>query len=218
MSCPHVSKWYAVGPGLFATLGIGLLMPFVPIVNAHEPREVGPYTLTVGFRIEPAFEDVVNAIDFFVTRTSDGKLINVREGDVVDVEVEVQFRKTESVSSAIIQKDHLAKPEQAFGADNRYNAWFKPTADGAYGFRVKGEVNDLGDPQAGPLFFDELWVCGAGTQNSTGSRFGCVSDPQTFPKGAFDHGGRDHHGYQDDDRNKVFREGGSYKHGSRDRD
>ncbi|MDR4459236.1 MAG: hypothetical protein MRJ67_01760 [Nitrospirales bacterium] len=33
-------------------------MQSVAMANPHEPREVGPYTLTVGFRIEPAFEDV----------------------------------------------------------------------------------------------------------------------------------------------------------------
>ncbi|MDR4459235.1 MAG: hypothetical protein MRJ67_01755 [Nitrospirales bacterium] len=95
-----------------------------------------------------------------MTRTSDGKPISVSNGDVVDVEAEVQFRKEERVDSRIIQQDQLAKPEQAFGVDNRYNAWFKPTIDGAYGFRVRGTINDLSDPQAGPLFFDEVWVCG----------------------------------------------------------
>jgi hypothetical protein len=52
--------------------------------QAHENRQVGDYTLTVGFRVEPAFEDAVNAIDIFVNRTSDGKAISVRDGDVVD--------------------------------------------------------------------------------------------------------------------------------------
>src|SRR5262245_26958347 len=42
-------------------------------VQAHENRQVGGYTLTVGFRVEPAFEDVVNAIDIFVNRTSNAK-------------------------------------------------------------------------------------------------------------------------------------------------
>ena len=57
--------------------------------QAHENRQVGAYTLAVGFRAEPAFEDVVNAIDIFVNRTSDGKAISVRDGDVVTLSVEV---------------------------------------------------------------------------------------------------------------------------------
>lgn len=218
MPCTQIGKWCGVGSGVCVVMAVGLLMQSVAMANPHEPREVGPYTLAVGFRIEPAFEDVVNALDFFVTRTSDGKPISVSNGDVVDIEAQVQFRKEESVASAIIQEHRLAKPEQAFGADNRYNAWFKPTIDGAYGFRVRGEINDLSDPHAGPLFFDEVWVCGAGTQNPQGRRFACVADPQTFPKGILDHRGIDHHGYQDDDRNKFFRDGESRRHGFRDPD
>jgi hypothetical protein len=133
MPCTEVGKWYGVGSGMCNVMAMGWLMQSVAMANPHEPREVGPHTLAVGFRIEPACEDVVNALDFFVTRTSDGKPISVSNGDVVDIEAEVQFRKEESVGSAIIQEHRLAKPEQAFGADNRYNAWFKPTIDGAYG-------------------------------------------------------------------------------------
>lgn len=218
MRCMQAFSGYEVGSGLGVVMALGLLVPSVAMANPHEPREVGPYTLTVGFRIEPAFEDVPNALDFLVTRTSDGKAISVSNGDVVNVEAEVQFRKEERVDSRIIQTNQLAKPEQAFGADNRYNAWFKPTIDGAYGFRVRGEINDLSDPQAGPLFFDEVWVCGAGTQNPQGRSFGCVNDPQTFPKGILDRRGKDQHGYQDDDRNVFFKEGGFGGHGFRDRD
>jgi hypothetical protein len=38
----------------------------VVAVHAHENRQVGGYTVTVGFRAEPAFEDVVNAVDIFI--------------------------------------------------------------------------------------------------------------------------------------------------------
>jgi hypothetical protein len=61
-----------------------LLCVGLAFAQAHENRQVGDYTLTVGFRVEPAFEDAVNAIDIFVNRTSDGKAISVRDGDVVD--------------------------------------------------------------------------------------------------------------------------------------
>lgn len=218
MQCPQVLKWFGVGVGVCTTMAVGLLAPSLSGANPHESREVGPYTLVVGFRIEPAFEDVPNALDFIVTRTSDGKPISVSNGDVVDIEAEVQYRKEEQFNSKIIQKDQLPKPAQAFGAENRYNAWFKPTADGTYAFRVKGEINDLSDPQAGPLFFDEVWVCGAGTQNPQGRSFGCVEDPQTFPKGPFDRRGKDRHGYQDDDREALFKEGGFGGHDFHDRD
>jgi hypothetical protein len=148
--------------------------------QAHENRQVGDYTLTVGFRVEPAFEDVVNAIDIFLNRTGDGKAISVRDGDVVILSVEVQLRRTdeftaETLAAALLQEP----PRQDFAASNRYNAWFKPTHDGAYAFRVIGVI-DASDDEVGPQAIDETYVCGNGTQSST-SRFNCVEDPQTFP-------------------------------------
>jgi hypothetical protein len=46
------------------TMGVMMVVGVVA-VQAHENRVVGGYTVTVGFRVEPAFEDVVNAIDIF---------------------------------------------------------------------------------------------------------------------------------------------------------
>jgi hypothetical protein len=70
--------------------------------NAHETRLVGPndeYRLVVGFRIEPAFEDVVNGPDFTVTRASDNKPIDTAAGDVFNVQVEIQLRDQETFFS-----------------------------------------------------------------------------------------------------------------------
>jgi hypothetical protein len=149
--------------------------------QAHENRQVGGYTLTVGFRVEPAFEDVMNAIDIFVNRASDGKDISVRDGDVVTLSVEVQVRETDDFDAKILAAALLQEaPGQDFAAPNRYNAWFKPTHDGAYAFRVTGVISDASDPQAGEQAIEETYVCGNGTQSAT-SRFNCVEDPQTFP-------------------------------------
>jgi hypothetical protein len=162
---------------------VGALLCVGPAsAQAHENRQVGDYSLAVGFRAEPAFEDMVNAIDIFVNRTSDGKAISVRDGDVVTLSVEVQLRETddfaaETLAAALLQEP----PRQDFAANNRYNAWFKPTHDGAYAFRVVGVIEDASDEAGvGPQAIDETFVCGNGTRSST-SRFNCVEDPQTFP-------------------------------------
>jgi hypothetical protein len=173
--------------GALVCVGVGA-------VQGHENREVGGYTVTVGFRAEPAFEDVVNAVDIFVNRTSDGKAVSVRDGDVVNLSVEVQLREDEDVDASILAAALLAeKPRQDFAASNRYNAWFKPTHDGAYAFRITGVISDVSDPQAGDHAVDETYVCGDGTQSST-SRFNCVQDPQTFP-GKAGAGYRDNHAF-----------------------
>jgi hypothetical protein len=164
-------------------------------VQAHENRQVGGYTLTVGFRAEPAFEDVVNAIDIFVSRTSDRKPISVRDGDVVNLSVEVQLRKTDDFNAEILASALLREtPQQDFAAPDRYNAWFKPTHDGAYAFRVVGVIEDASDPAGvGVQAINETYVCGNGTQSTT-SRFNCVEDPQTFP-GKSSAGYRDNNGF-----------------------
>ena len=158
-----------------------IVLTGIAAVQAHENRQVGGYTITVGFRVEPAFEDAVNAVDIFLNRTADGKAISVRDGDVVNLSVEVQLREddefdAEALAAALLQET----PRQDFAASNRYNAWFKPTHDGAYAFRITGVISDASDLQAGDQTIDETYVCNDGTQSST-SRFNCVQDPQTFP-------------------------------------
>lgn len=150
---------------------------------AHETRTVGngKYHLVVGFRNEPAFEDVTNAADIFASRASDNKPINTSNGDVVDLTVEVQYRAGEAFSSNTITSTLLdEKPRKAFGTDNRYNAWFKPNVNGAYAFHITGTISDASNPVAGPVTIDETFVCGQGSLVPNRG-FNCVRDPQPFP-------------------------------------
>ena len=161
---------------LSVLLGIGVVA-----IQAHEMRQIGAYTLAVGFRAEPAFEDVVNAVDIFLNRTADNKAISVRDGDRVDLQVEVQFLDAEDSDAGILAAAPLQdKPSQDFAASNRYNAWFKPTHNGAYAFRITGSIADTSDPQVGTQAIEATFVCGDGTQSPT-TRFNCVADPQPFP-------------------------------------
>lgn len=161
-------------------------------VQAHEVRQIEAYTLAVGFRVEPAFEDVVNAVDIFINRTSDGKAISVRDGDIVELDVDVQLRAAEAFDAEVLAAAPLQEnPRQDFAASDRYNAWFKPTHDGAYAFRITGIISDASDPQAGVLAMDATFVCGGGTQSDT-TRFNCIEDPQTFPGKPWD-GYRNNH-------------------------
>jgi hypothetical protein len=167
-------------PRILLTVGV-LLGLGAAAVHEHEVRRIGAYTLSVDFRAEPAFEDVVNAIDIFINRTTDDKAISVRDGDVVDLRAEVQFREAEDSDADILATARLRdKPAQDFAASNRYNAWFKLTHSDVYAFRITGHIADTGDPQAGPQAVDATFVCGDGTQSPT-TRFNCVADPQPFP-------------------------------------
>jgi len=172
----------------------GLLSLWAGVVQAHEVRQIGKYTVVVGFRVEPAFEDVVNAIDLFLNRTSYEKAISVRDGDTVDLQVKVLLLEDEDPAADILAAARLQDAlTQDFADSSRYNAWFKPTHSGAYAFRITGRMAEKGR-EAEAQTISATFVCGKGTQNPP-SRFNCVADPQTFPGTAQD-------GYRN---NRAFR-------------
>lgn len=170
------------------TIGAVMAAFVLPIssvqVSGHETRLVGPndeYTVVVGFENEPAFEDEINGAVIIVRRTSDNKPINtsLETPDVVDLELEVQFRAEETFDSEILALKMLEKPGLGFGEENRYDTVYRPTHDGTHAFRFTGIIADNSDPQAGQISIDETFVCGEG---KLGARsFGCVKDSTTFP-------------------------------------
>jgi hypothetical protein len=168
------------------------------VASAHESRAVGPYTFIIGFRSEPAFEDVVNAAEIIILRG--GQPVSTSAGDLVDLTLEVQLRQNEAFDAPIVQAAALAAPAQGFNTPGRYYSNFKPTVDGTYAFRIRGLVSTAA---AGQVNVDETFVCGLGSLAA--GAFNCVRDPQTFPTGASDEHGRDRHGYIDDDSLRPFR-------------
>lgn len=167
---------------LAALLGVALLA-CSGAAFAHEHRTIGPngqYTMTVGWFNEPAFADMANAVDIFLVRTADKKPIDTSKGDVVNLEVEVQYRAAEDGKAAILESAKLdSKPQLAVHTENRYNAWFKATRPGAYAFRIKGTISDASDPKAGSVTVDETFICGKGSKGP--HAFVCLTEPQVFP-------------------------------------
>ena len=173
---------------LVITAGIFLacLTAAASAASAHEVRTVGPngeYTLVVGWFIEPAFTGVVNAFDVRITRSADKKAVDTNKGDVVDLEIEVQYRASEDEKAAAVESVTLPnKAKIAFGTDNRYTSWFKPVRSGAYAFHVKGKISDASDVKAGAVTIDETFVCGKGSKGGHhGGAFVCLEDPLVFP-------------------------------------
>jgi hypothetical protein len=170
----------------FACLAVALcsLALAVPAA-AHEQRTVGAkgeYAVLVGWKYEPAFTGVMNAITITVVRAMDGRPINVKQGDVVDLEVEAQLRSGDQGSAVVESAPVAFKPQQEFGKDNLYVSWLLPTTAGTYGFRFKGTIQDKSDPKSGPVVIDVTFVCGDNV-NGHHEHFACVKDPQAFPSG-----------------------------------
>lgn len=191
---------------------------------AHEMRHIGGangdgkganvFMFHVGFGVEPAYEDVVNAIDINLSFHPDEahsdaltEPVDTEKGDVVFIkEAEVLLLESEARPARVLRRTLLPVPrdekgniQKKFGTENKYLVHFRPTVDGAYGFRLKGYAQHKGRT----VGFEETFICGAGTKDidvTTGlpiSKFNCVTDAVAFPGNNSE---RDVRGYQDNDR------------------
>jgi len=142
-----------------------------PPVSAHEPRLLpasnGSVRLTVGFHVEPAFEDGFNAVDVILA-SADGSCTapidvsgtaSAEDPDNVSLRVDALYLQRAVrpggtlgttapagilASLRITDRSPLAG---AFGSPGTYNSWFRPThpgslaTGGAYGFHVYGTAH-----------------------------------------------------------------------------
>jgi hypothetical protein len=112
--------------GRGAVLGVLLaLVAGIGAVAAHEEREVGDYSLEVGFLNEPVFSGEESGLDLIVTRGGEPV-----EGLEATLQAEVTY--------ADQTRDLELSP--AFGEPGAYRAVFFPTAAGQYSFRIFGDI------------------------------------------------------------------------------
>jgi hypothetical protein len=99
---------------------------------AHAERDVGPYTVAIGFGTEPAFVGFPNSLEVIVHRTADGKGIE----DAADtLQAEVVFG-TQTMSVALEPNFD----QDSGGSPGDYRGAFIPTAPGDYTFHVFGTI------------------------------------------------------------------------------
>jgi hypothetical protein len=121
------------------------LTALVPAAQAHERRQVGDYTLVVGFSGEPAYIEEANGASVRVTRA-----------DGTPVEGLQQSLKVEVTNGGESRTFELAS---VFNQPGSYVARFIPTKSGSYAFRFFGtiegqEINERFE--SGPGRFDEV--------------------------------------------------------------
>jgi len=97
---------------------------------AHERREVGPYTLVVGWTVEPALVEQPNGLDLRVTTTADEQPVTGLEN---------------TLRAEVIYGDKTMPLElrPRFGQPGAYIADIIPTLEGSYIFRISGQIGDL---------------------------------------------------------------------------
>ncbi len=142
---------------LVATAGPLLVLSAAP-ASAHAEREVGKYTVEVGWETEPTYTGQPNFVHVGVTDSA-GKPVD----DIGD--------KLQVVVSADGKQSAPMKPELALertGQHGVFNAPIIPTAPGIYTFHVTGAIKDQ------PINL---------TLSSSDSTFDQVVDPSTvqFP-------------------------------------
>ena len=99
------------------------------VALGHEGRNVGPYTLVVGWIVEPAYVNNMNALDLTVTETQGAKAV---EGLEKTLQAEVIVGGS--------AKTMPLKVAARFGLPGKYQGQLLPTKTGDYSFHIFGNV------------------------------------------------------------------------------
>jgi hypothetical protein len=141
-----------------AVLAVAALVLIPGIASAHAERTVGPFDLEIGFRDEPAYVGVPNAV--FLDLSNGGEPVTVL-GDALTVTVGFGDQTSDPF---------LFEPLEEPG---QYQAPFVPSQAGAYTFTLSGTLEgvvfDL-SLTSGPKTFDEV-------QDLAGATFPPVQAP-----------------------------------------
>jgi hypothetical protein len=133
----RIGRAAVIGATLTALVGIGG-------VSAHESREVGEYTFTVGFLDEPVYSGQKSGLDLRVARGGEPV-----EGLEETLEAEVTFGG----------QSRTLEISPVFNQPGAYQSVFFPTAAGPYTFHVFGDVEGQAVDESftsGPETFSEV--------------------------------------------------------------
>ena len=139
---------------LVAAAGLTLALFVLPSTpaSAHEIRQVGKYTFTVGFGSEPAYLGQENFIQFFLHDRSSGKPVTDL-GPSLKVDVEVGSAKKALALEPSFDAD------TGLGTPGEYDAFFFPTTVGKYTFHFSGSIRGQNIDESftsGPETFSEV--------------------------------------------------------------
>jgi hypothetical protein len=116
------------------------------VALAHEHREVGEYSITVGFIDEPVFTGQKSGLEFEVAHHETEEPVEGLE-ETLQAEVSYQGQTRELPISP------------RFGVPGSYQSVFFPTAAGAYTFRIFGTIEGVAVDEeftSGPDTFSEV--------------------------------------------------------------
>ena len=119
-----------------AAMGAALLaLVVVDPVTAHTIKQVGPYTLEIGWQHEPTYVGEANGVQVIVTGAGDKAVTDLTEDDI-KVVVSTGGEQTGELTFA--PGFDLEEGDGTFG---EYNAPIMPTAPGDYTFHITGAIH-----------------------------------------------------------------------------
>lgn len=123
----------AGGAALAVVLAAVLVIVPAGVASAHEEREIGPYSVAVGFGDEPSYAGTENSVQMFIHVTATDK-------PVVDLgaTLNVQVRYGDQTMDQMTMEPNFEVGE--FGIPGDYRAFFYPTRPGDYTFHFTGDI------------------------------------------------------------------------------
>lgn len=131
------------------------------VVTAHEGREVGEYTIEIGWRVEPAYTGLMNGPEITITRHGDeteeahSEAVATSEPEDNHTNAEVEDHNA-GESSGVTGLEDTLQIEVIFGPASKiinlrpvfeepghYTVDLLPTRPGDYTFRVFGTIEEL---------------------------------------------------------------------------
>ena len=138
-------------PALFVVLTAGT-------ASAHELKHVGKFNFLVGFGSEPAYQGQENFVQSFLSYASNGK-------PVTNIGSSLKVTVIWGSHSMNVQLVPSFDPDSGLGTVGEYDAYFFPTALGAYTFHFTGslqgqkiDVSFTGGPDTFALVTDPTTV------------------------------------------------------------
>jgi len=115
---------------------IALVLVGVGPAAAHSIQHAGPNTIAIGWKSEPTFTGVVNAVQVIVIDAA-GKPVDDLGADDLKVVVSTGGQQSQSLSF-----DPSFDADTGLGTHGEYDAAIMPTAPGDYTFHLTGTIHD----------------------------------------------------------------------------
>ncbi|MCL6525402.1 MAG: hypothetical protein K6T57_00845 [Thermaceae bacterium] len=115
-----------------------LAFALVPVF-AHEHAEVGPYSLAIGQRLEPAMTNMVNGLDLIITNKADNSPVEGAEkGLTVEIIAPNGTKRTFSADGKYGPNSLWAQ----YGQKGRYTTAWILTVPGQYQVHIFGQIGE----------------------------------------------------------------------------